>query len=133
HAGRQGSRDACFRPARLIVEFVGLPGAGKSSLEAALVSQATLAGGSEWGRRQLVERLISEYSGLPRNGEAFVRRASTALYKFRLISDCLMGRGMHARAGDLVSRHRLRALMRIAEDIRLHRSDRVSDRPSRCL
>lgn len=117
----------------MIVEFVGLPGAGKSSLEAALLQQLKLAGVDTHGRRRLVEQLISGCSPLPRDRIGFFRRISTALYKSSLLTDCLLGKTVSMRAADLGSRHRFRALLRVSEDMRLYRSEQVALASKRCV
>ncbi len=107
----------------MLVEFVGLPGAGKTSLQGAFEHQAKLAGLNLWSRRQLIDRLISESSRLPRDGAGVLRRASTALYKFKLLADCVAEEKIPLRVKDIFSKHTLRALLRVAEDVRLYRAD----------
>ncbi len=71
-------------------------------------------------RATAIETLISICSPLPRNRGVLLRRISTFLYKLSLISSIIAGLGSLFVWGDLLHLHRLRAAMRVAEDVRLH-------------
>lgn len=108
----------------MIVEFLGLPGAGKSSLERALITEIKRRGWKVMSRAEAVEALALQCSPFPRDRAAVFRRLSTLCFKLSILRECLAINGGLLVWGDLMHFHRMRAAMRLVEDLRLHRLGR---------
>ena len=105
----------------MIIEFIGLPGAGKSSLERALLVEFNRRGWGVMSRAEAIEALALDCSPFPRDRGALLRRLSTLCYKFSLMRECIAFTGELLAWRDILHLHRMRALMRVLEDLRLHR------------
>ena len=98
----------------MIIEFVGLPGAGKSTLEEVVVGELQRRQRAVLTRQDLVQELIAEQNGVRRDADPVRRRLSTALYKFTLLNVSRKG-AAGVRLPDLRHAHVRRAAMRLAE------------------
>jgi len=105
----------------VIIEFIGLPGAGKTSLERALLAEIKRRGRAVMSRAEAVEALASVCSPFSRDRGVLLRRLSTLCYKLSLIREFIALTGELLVCGDLLHLHRMRAAMRVVEDLRLHR------------
>ena len=105
----------------MIIEFLGLPGAGKSSLEQALIREFEERNRQVLTRAQAVDMLASSYSPFPRNRSPFLRKISTLAYKLVLLKNVINKLGRQFSLWDLLHIHRIRAAMRVIEDLFLYR------------
>lgn len=105
----------------MIVEFAGLPGAGKSSLEKAVIKKLESRGWSAKPRDAAVRSLAARCSPFPRDRCTISRRLSTLCYKSSLLWELLSNSERLLSLMDFLSIHRTRAALRVIEDLRLHR------------
>ena len=105
----------------MIVEFVGLPGAGKTTLENALVDALARRGVPVMRREEAVSTYITDYVGISRTRSSILRRLSTALYKLRLFLMTMARPSPLLELNSLKRPHLLRAALRLAEDQCLYR------------
>lgn len=103
----------------MILEFCGLPGAGKSTLEREIVAILAQRGHPLLRRDETVIQYIRAtlWSGYTRN--SMTRRFVTAAYKASLLRSAFSPRVMRHNPVSFAKVHRLRTSMRLAEDIRL--------------
>ncbi len=101
----------------MIIEFCGLPGAGKSTLEAAVLAELERRNRLVINREVLVQELIGAQNSVQRDAGAVRRRISTGMYKAHLYKHALEVSGLSV----LESRHShvRRAAMRVAESVAL--------------
>ena len=78
----------------MIIEFVGLPGAGKSTLERLVLARLESEGAIVTSRQMITEAFVRSTTALSRDGNAILRRISTAGYKAMLLRAAL---GSHTR------------------------------------
>ena len=99
----------------MIIEFVGLPGAGKSSLEKAILFKFEQLGWNIMSRNEAVEILAWDCSPLPRDRSHWLRRLSTLLYKISLFVELISYLGDFLVMRDFLPLHRMRAAMQVVE------------------
>ena len=104
----------------MIVEFFGLPGAGKTSLESALLEALAPRGLSIVSRDEAVSELIDAWSGIRRDPPSLLSRGSSAFYRWRLVRDALTARPPLLDLSALRHPHLVRAARRVAENARLY-------------
>ena len=103
----------------MIIEYVGLPGSGKSTLRAALMSLMDVEGTSTYTREDLQQQMISKLVPLSRQG--ITRRVSTAIYKANLTYRALTSESTQLKFSELAHPHIARAARRLIESQMLHK------------
>ena len=78
----------------MIIEFCGLPGAGKSTLEAAVLAELGRRNRLVISREVLVQELISAQNSVQRDAGSVRRRISTGMYKAHLYKRALEVTGL---------------------------------------
>ena len=103
----------------MILEFCGLPGAGKSTLERELVAILAQRGHPLLLRDEAVIDYIRAKLWSGYSQTSAMRRFATAAYKASLLRATFAPRIMHHNPVSFAKVHLLRTSMRLAEDIRL--------------
>lgn len=99
----------------MILEFLGLPGAGKSTLEHAIIAAMNRSGERFDSREVLVQALIEAQVPIPRSS-SLLRKVSTALYKQKLLQSALR---IGLAPNEVVNGVLRRAALRVAESAAL--------------
>ena len=105
----------------MLIEYIGLPGSGKSSLEKAISQKLNSKDLQVISRNEAVDLLCASIFPISRGGNVIFRKISSGLYKVLLYVDTLLGLYTYTIPLDFFIPHRTRAAMRIAEDIRLYK------------
>ena len=105
----------------MLIEYIGLPGSGKSSLEKAISEKLNSQDLQVISRNEAVDLLCSSIFPISRGGNVIFRKISSGLYKVLLYVDTLLSLYKYTIPLDFLIPHRTRAAMRIAEDIRLYK------------
>jgi|GEM_PF-2818716 len=103
----------------MILEFCGLPGAGKSTLEKELVASLTKRNSQVLLRDQAVMENIRTTIWSHYSSDVQIRRFITAIYKFYLLAAAFEADIRKVNPASYTSRHLLRCSMRLTEDVRL--------------
>jgi len=104
----------------MIVEFCGVPGAGKTTLACALAVALQEASLDCLDREATVSRYVQHLLPLPRPPWVWVRRASTLLYRTNLLYRALFDEPAAVTVSELNRAHLLRSALRMTEDRRLY-------------
>ena len=104
----------------MIVEFFGLPGAGKTTLENATLRVLAQRGITPLLRDDAVSSYIASWSHVPRDRFTPARRAASALYKARLFGQSLISTPRLLRPAEVAVPHLVRSATRMAENTYLY-------------